>query len=285
LAVGLVRKIMNLCRAWAEAAKRRFRLCGTKGREASVPETMTEEEKLAQAWLQSRGYAAEFEPEIVKEGRSPDFRARGSAEPNSLWAEVKTLDPEDVSVVMGRAANIIHATSLPGNLRGFATVFVNGVTRDQSVRYVLKLFAEHAPKYKNETVRLIFTQQAPDAKGLRRVDAGSLTPPELFWIRGAGDQKFAVPPGVLEDGLSMVTVHEGGVDRTVAAFHLFEWTAPLDCALVAKLDPTEHPLSVHPMGGGFVSVGSRVLKAIESANGQIKNGCRYHKAPGMGGYR
>jgi len=241
---------------------------------------MTDEEKLAEAWLKARGYVPEFMPSVVVEGRSPDFLAIGSAAPLAVWAEVKTLEPEDVSTVMGRAWEIIHAASLPADLNGHATLYVNSETRDQSVRSLLKLFAEHAPKHRSENVRLVFIQQTPDATGMRRIDFNDGEIPERFWMRGASDKMLGVPPGVL-DGFRVATITENGSSRTIEAYKLFDWHAPIDCALVATLNQKDLPLSICPMGGGFVSVAPRVANALESANGQIRNGCRYLQAPGI----
>jgi hypothetical protein len=246
-----------------------------------MPDAMTDEEQLAAEWLMSRGYDPEFQSKIVTKGRSPDFLGRRSADPNALWAEVKTLEPESVSIVMGRAWEIIKASVLPADLRGFATLWVNGGTRDQSVHSLLKLFSEHAEKHRAENVRLIFIQQNADTGGIRRVDFSNTVPPNRLWIRGAGDQLAAVPPGVLEDSFAIGTINERGILRSSEAFKLFDWQAPLDCALVATLNPTDHPFSIHPMGGGFVSVAPRILNALESANGQIRNACDYLPAPGV----
>jgi hypothetical protein len=242
---------------------------------------MTDEERIAAEWLRSRGYEQEFQPKIVTQGRSPDFLAQSSAEPNAVWAEVKTLEPESVSVVTGRAWEIIKASALPSALRGFATLWVNGGTRDQSVRSLLKLFAEHAEKYRAESVRLIFIQQAADTGGIRRIDFNDVVPPDRFWVRGAGNQMAAVPPGVVENSFAVATTSEGSIQHTAEAFKLFDWHAPFDCALVATLNPQDHPFSISPMGGGFVSVAPRVLNALESANGQIRNACNYLAAPGV----
>ncbi len=242
---------------------------------------MTEEERLAAEWLQSRSYETEFKPKIVTQGRSPDFIARSSAEPTALWAEVKTLKPESVSQVIGRTWEIIKASALPSDLRGFATLWVNRDTRDQSVRSLLKLFVEHVGKYKSENVRLIFIQQAPDTSGIRRIDFNNTMPPDRFWIRGAGDQMAAVPPDVVENSFAVATTSMDGVQHTAEAFRLFDWHAPFDCALIATLSPQDQPFSISPMGDGAVSVAPRVLNALESANGQIRNACNYLPAPGI----
>lgn len=241
---------------------------------------MTDDEKLAQAWLRARGYTPEFSPAIVTEGRSPDFLAHSSGEPPAVWAEVKSLEPEAVTVTMGRAWEIIRAFSLPAELRGHATLWVNECTRDQSVRALLKLFTEHAEKHRGQNVKLAFVQQNADTAGMRRIDFEDGEVPFRFWIRGAGDQLAAIPPGEL-DSFRIGKLSERGESRSLEAFRLFDWQASFDCALVATLDNGKLPLSISPMGGGFVSVATRVHNALDSANGQIKNACRFLEAPGI----
>jgi hypothetical protein len=245
-----------------------------------MPDEMTNEEKFAQAWLRSRGYDADRDVSIIREGRKPDFIAKA---PAPLWGEVKALDMEDSMIAIGDAATVIKSVTIPSGLTGFATLFVNAGSREQSIRAILKLFAEHGPKYQGSEVTLIFTQQETGVKGIQRVDFNSAMPPKRLWIRGPGNGKFSAPPGEIEDGLAIATITRSGKTEDLEAFRLFEWgtNAQLDCALVAKLRPNDHPLSISPMSGGTATIGARVLKALENANGQIKNACKYLEAPGV----
>lgn len=245
-----------------------------------MPAEMNDDERVAEAWLKSQGYHPEFTPAIVKEGRSPDFLARNSEPPPAVWAEVKSLEPEAVTVTMSRAWEIIRAFGLPQDLKGHGTLWVNEGTRDQSVRALLKLFSEHAEKHRGQTVKLAFIQQTADTTGIRRIDFDDGDTPIRFWIRGAGDELAAIPPGEL-DGFRVGKLHQRGEMQSLEAYRLFDWHAPFDCALVATLDDSRLPLSISPMGGGFVSVAARVHNALDSANGQIKNACRFLEAPGV----
>ena len=246
-----------------------------------MPDSMNDDERLAEGWLKSRGYTPEFKPAIITKGKSPDFLAQANVNPALVWAEVKTIDPEAVTTVMGRASDIIHEASLPDGLRGHGTMHVNANTRDQSVRSLLRLYAEHAPKYRDKRANLTFIQQTPDIGGMRRVDFLDEVIPEHIWARGAGDGKIGLPGGILESGMRMATIRDGSAVREIPAYHLFDWNAPINCALTVSINSMDHPLSIGPMGGGFVSVASRVLNAVEYANGQIRNACKYLNAPGV----
>ena len=79
-------------------------------------------------------------------------------------------------IAIGEAATVIKSVTVPDDLHGHATLFVNAGTRQQSIRAVLKLFAEHGPKYKGETAKLIFTQQVPKVKSVQRVGFNGVAP-------------------------------------------------------------------------------------------------------------
>jgi len=243
-----------------------------------VAEPTTEHERIVAAWLRSRGYDPEFNPAVVTKGRNPDFFARGATQPKAIWAEVKTIEPEDVTLAMGRAWEVMRSATLPTGLHGHGTLYVNDLTRDQSVRSVLNLFANNVESYRGERVRLVFIQQVADKKGVKRLSFTDQALPERFWIRGAGEHKYGVCPGVLDDGLRMATLPDG---LEVPAFHLFDWHEKADCTLVATLDPDRLPFNIHPMGGGFVSMGDRARNALETANRQIRNACKFQQAPGI----
>jgi hypothetical protein len=242
---------------------------------------LSEEEQLAETWLKSRGYAPDFQSKIVLKGRSPDFLATGPGVMPSIWTEVKKLERETVNDAMDRAFDIIHETELAKDIQGHAALWVNGATRDQSVRGLLKLFIEHAPKYRGQHVRLGFVQQQPDVGGLRRIDLNDCAIPEHFWIRGAGELAAAVPLGMAEESFQTATITERGTTRISKVYEAFEWNANFNCALAATLKPGDLPLTINPMGGGFVSVTSRIVTALESANGQIRNACDYQPVPAV----
>ena len=245
-----------------------------------MPNKTTEEEQLASTWLQSKGFKPEFEPAIVAQGRRPDFLAKSTAAEPYVWAEVKTLDPEIVTTNMRRAADIITQTTLPDGLLGYATMYVNENTKDQSIRAVLKLFAEHAPKYRDKRAKLVFIQQAHDISGMRRIDILDSEIPEHFWVRGAGQGPIGAPPGVLEDLFRLATVWDGRPPSEVRAYNIFSGS-DANCTIAAHLNEDDHPLRISPMGGGIVDVASRILQAVESANRQIRNACKYLSAPGV----
>jgi hypothetical protein len=55
---------------------------------------------------------------------------------------------------------------------------------EQSVRWVLKAFVQHAPKFADQKVVLAFVQQNRDGRDVRRAEVGACVR-EMLWVRGA----------------------------------------------------------------------------------------------------
>jgi hypothetical protein len=242
---------------------------------------MSQDERRAMIWLEAHGYECAFEPMTVAAGRKPDFFARGPNDPKTLWVEVKSLDPEDVSIARAMAWDVAHATALPEGLTGYGMIHVDEDTREQSVRSVLNMFIRHAPTYREQKIKLFFVQQNVNSREMRRVEFRDKQPPEIFWFRGADERKLSVPIGEFEDGLRMATIINDGIEETLEAYNLFDWNERFECALVAHLEPLDNHFSISAMGGGDVTVGDRVRSKVEDANRQIKNANNYVSAPGI----
>src|SRR5262245_61602710 len=126
-----------------------------------------EEEALAEAWLRAQGYTA-TRPTWLPPGRSPDFWAESVtlAQP-PLWAEVKSIDLDDSTAALSRFRSVIALAKIPPDLRGHGIVRIEPHAVEQSVRWVLKAFAQRAPKFAGQKVVLAFVQQRRDGRDVR----------------------------------------------------------------------------------------------------------------------
>lgn len=106
-----------------------------------------EEEARAKAWLRAQRYTPS-RPTWLPHGRNPDFWAESATlVPANLWTEVKSIDPDDSTAALSRFHSIIASAKIPPGLRGHAMVNIEPHAVEQSIRWVLKAFAQHAPKF------------------------------------------------------------------------------------------------------------------------------------------
>lgn len=241
-----------------------------------------EEEGWAEAWLQARGYTAS-RPTWLPRGRNPDFWAESATlAPPHIWAEVKSIDPDDSTAVLSKFWPIVSSASIPPGLNGHGIVHIEPHASEQSVRWVLKMFARYAPNFSGKRVLLAFVQQSREGGVVRRAEVDAPVP-EILWMRGASSGPLHPPLGVCENGSALTRViHRGGEERTGKAFEFFEWTGSTECSLVVSLDPTDRPLrSFGSMSGGSGQTRDRAVRALEDANGQLKTACITREAPGL----
>lgn len=249
-----------------------------------MPTRLSDDERLVGDWLCKLGYEPEHEPAVVESGRRPDFLAIArspTAIPDAFWAEVKSLQPDNSAIVQSKLWPLLKILTVPSGLYGHATLHVTEVTKEQSVRALVKMFFGKAVAHASEPVCLIFIQQCSGKADIRysEVDGPII---QKVWARGAGDGKISVPVGTIENAQALVTWEQDGKSQTQRAFKIFDWVLPFDCALVANINPVDHPLdSISSMSSGSSNVPARTLSALEAANSQLRNAYGFRAAPGV----
>jgi hypothetical protein len=143
------------------------------------------------------------------------------------------------------------------------------------------MFYGKAIAHASETVSLIFVQQCSAKTDIRYFEVqGPIV--EKVWARGAGNGRIAVPIGTIENTQAMVTWEQDGNLQAQPAFKIFDWNLPFDCALVAKIDPADRPLtSISSMSSGSSNISIRTVSALEDANSQLRNAYGFRTAPGV----
>lgn len=244
--------------------------------------TRDEDEARAEAWLRAQGYEP-ARPEWLPPGKNPDFWAESLIHtPHGIWAEVKSIEPDDSTAAMGRFASIIGSARIPPNLYGHAMVHLEPHAVEQSVRWVLKAFAARSPEFSGKNISLMFLQQTRDCTQEYRVDIDSETPMTV-WARGTG---LPLNPGtaIQEDALYATArvTRPDGTEITGPAYRFFEPRFPMQCALVARLRPGGPKLAdIAYMCGGSGQTRERTARVIEGANGQIKTACMTRDTAGI----
>jgi len=249
-----------------------------------MPADPSGDERLVRDWLSQRGFEPEYEPPLVSSGRQPDFlvTARShQATPGVFWAEVKSLQPDSTSLALSKSWPILKSLRVPQKVHGHAMLHVTEMTREQSIRALVRMFYGKAIAHASETTSLIFVQQCSAKTDIRYFEVqGPIV--EKVWARGAGDGRIAVPIGTIENTQAMVTWEQDGNPRTRPAFKVFDWNLPFDCALVAKIDPTDRPLtSISSMSSGSSNISIRTVSALEDANSQLRSAYGFRSAPGV----
>jgi hypothetical protein len=246
---------------------------------------LSADECLVRDWLRERGYPEpEYEPRIVADGRRPDFLASTSnpvVTPNLLWAEVKSLQPDNTAIGLAKISHILRGLDIPKGINGYAILHVTEASREQSVRALVKMFISKVHAYASEQVRLIFVQQASERTDVRHAEVqGQIA--EKVWVRGAGDRRIAVPTATIEDDFALTTHEIDGRFQTLPAFRVFDTQTSFDCALVANINPNDLPLtSISSMSAGSSTLSGRALRALEEANSQLRNAFTFKGAPGV----
>jgi hypothetical protein len=241
-----------------------------------------DEEARAKAWLHAQGYIGS-RPTWLPRGRNPDFWAESATlAPPHLWAEVKSIEPDDSTAALSRFRSVIASAKIPPGLRGHGMVYIEPHAIEQSVVWVLKAFARHAPKFADQKVVLAFVQQSRDGRDVRRAEVDASVP-EILWVRGADIGPMHPPIGVCKESFAPARVfHPGGEKRVGKTFEFFDWTGSTECSLVARIDPAGRPLDgLTSMSGGSGQTRDRTVRALEDANGQIKTACVTRDAPGI----
>jgi hypothetical protein len=195
---------------------------------------------------------------------------------------VKSIDPDDSTAALSRFHSVIASAKIPPSLHGHGMVYIEPHAVEQSVRWVLKAFAQHAPEFADQKVVLAFAQQSRDGRNVRRAKIDASVP-EMLWVRGADTGPMRLPIGVCNESFAPAKVfYPGGEERIGKTFQFFEWTGSIECSVVARLDPADRPLdSLTSMSGGSGQTRDRTERALEDANGQIKTACMTDAAPGI----
>ncbi|NWG55053.1 MAG: hypothetical protein HXY28_15185 [Hydrogenophilaceae bacterium] len=243
--------------------------------------TREEDEARAEAWLVQQRYAPS-RPTWLPAGRNPDFWAEAATlAPPHLWAEVKSIDEDDSTAALVRAQGILARTEIPPQLHGQAVLNVEPNAIEQSILWVLKAFAEHAPRFANQKVVLAFVQQTREGRDVRRAEIAS-NPPEFLWVRGAGEAPMHRPIRVCEQHYADAKViYPRGSVRVGKTYEFFEYVGH-EASLVVRLDPQDRPLDhIASMSGGSTQTRERATRALEDANSQIKAACETRAAPGI----
>lgn len=240
-----------------------------------MTDATTEEERLAAAWLEERGYLPERPTWLPKERRNPDFWAAPAIAENlePLWCEVKSIDPDDSTLALHNFSKFVTATPIPPGLTGSATLNIEPHAIEQSVRWALDMFGKLAARYAGQQINLAFVQQTKGGTDITRVEIGGDNP-AIVWVRGAGKEALRPPLRICDDYHAPATLIRDGIERAGEVYQFFDWSVPSQCALVVRLDRDKPPLTrIHSMSGGADQTRDRAASAIEDANRQIKAAC------------
>lgn len=244
--------------------------------------TSDKEEARAEAWLRAQGYEPS-RPTWLPPGRNPDFWTESTAlAPQSIWVEVKSIDPDDSTAAMEKFSKLISSARPPSGLNGHAILQIEADTVEQSIRWVLKAFAARGQTFAGKKVSLAFIQQMRDSDQEYRIDIDS-EPPMVIWARAS---ELPLDPGTVvrdEAIFASARVHKpNGSEITGPAYQFFEPRHPTQCALVVRLDPADRVLEhVNFMCAGSGQTRERTARVLESANGQIKAACATRDAAGI----
>lgn len=235
-------------------------------------------------WLKGQGYDSE-RPTWLPEGqRNPDYWATAAnLLPPSLWVEVKSIEEDGGIAALARFNSIIREFEIPKGLHGQAVLNIESHAIEQSVRWVLKMFAQQAPKYANQKVTLAFVQQNRDGRTIRRAEVAA-SPQEIVWARGDADGGMSPPLNVCKKSFAETKVfYAANTEKTGKTYEFFDWNASKECSLVANLDPEGRDLdSIASMSGGDSNPRrERIIRAIEDANSQIKIASATRAAPAI----
>ena len=260
---------------------------------ATMSNTLDEEE-LAKAWLRERGYECFRPTELSRDHRAwlphrekgqenPDFWAEsGLHEPNGLWAEVKTIAPDDWEEALTKFSRSIDSVRIPDGLRGWAHMRLHPDAIEQSVQSVLKNFESYSPSFVGQKILLVFLQKTRDCRQEYQVDIAAETPIKI-WARA---EKLPLNPGFwLKDHLWYAPAQlrtPDGRFLTGPTFQFFSGNKDGQCVLEVHLDPEREPLdSFAVSSGGRGQATDRTVKHLKKANRQIKTACKTCDAPGV----
>ena len=256
--------------------------------------TTLDEEELAKAWLRERGYQCFRPTELSPDHRAwlphkekgqenPDYWAASELhDPNGLWAEVKSIAPDDWEEALEKFSLRVHSFRIPDNLRGWAHMRLHPNAIEQSVRSVLKNFERYSPAFVGQKISLIFLQQTRDCRQEYQVDIEAETPIRIwaraehlplnsgFWLK---DQLWHAP--------ARVRTPEGKI-HTGPTYQFFGGNKDGQCVMEVHLDPQREPLdSIALFSGGQGQATGRTVRNLKDANSQIKTACKTCNAPGL----
>lgn len=242
------------------------------------------EEKLVDDWLRARRYVPQYEPDFIpKENERPDFWTESNrATPSKLWVEVKHLAEDAISAALSRAVKVSRMIKIPDGLRGYARLDVNDRSQEQSIRSVLNLFRQHAPRFVGQKVRLAFVHQTLGSAAIRRAELRS-DARQYLWVKGEPTGLLAAPHEFCEDATQQITCWSAeGVEFEAPAYNVLNWSDDYQCALVIDLDPGGDVIDSFGAGaGGSRDVTPRAIQALKKANSQLRSGVQHRVAPGL----
>jgi hypothetical protein len=243
-----------------------------------------EEEARAEAWLRAQGYTASRPTWLPATLKNPDFWATNDMlAPPNLWAEVKSIDPDDSTAVLGKYRDLIRAARIPPGLHGHAMMHLDPGAIEQPLRWALNCLKTRSLPYANTKISLIFIQQTRSAEQEYRIAIDS-NPPTVIWAR-AEVLPLPLPAQIGSetlDAMAQLTTPDGR-KSTARAYNFFNPGSAMQCALIVRLDPEDRPLGgIACMSGGSGQACGRMIQALEAANRQIKAACAADRpAPGL----
>lgn len=241
-----------------------------------------DDEALVAAWLKRQTYSPS-RPDWLPPGKNPDYWAENlQLDPAHLWVEVKSIEPDDSTATLARYSALIQDAPIPQGLRGHAMIQLEPGAVEQSVRWALRSFRERTPAYAGRRATLIFLQQ--DRQAVTEFFFTVEADPQItVWARASA---LPLDPGtaintddLMRDARARLL---DGSEVAGPAYRFFEPREPMDCALVARLDPDGKEISsISSMCSGVGQTRERTARAVETANRQIKKACAVRDAAGV----
>jgi hypothetical protein len=244
--------------------------------------TRDEEEAQAASWLRAQGYIPS-RPNWLPPGKNPDFWAESATvTPPQLWAEVKSIGPNDSTAALTKFSSVIGNAQIPEGLRGHAMMHLDPYAVHQSVQWSLTRFKTSSKPFAGKKITLMFVQKTKQAKKEYRVEMDGEVP-LVVWAR-ADELPFNFANRISFDMLhANACVHApDGTKMIGPAYKFFDTQLPLQCALVVRLDPQDKVLDrINLMSSGIGQTRERTARVLKDANAQIKAACATQRAPGI----
>ena len=241
------------------------------------------EEARAEAWLRQQGYTPSRPDWLPPGQKNPDFWAENvNLDPPQFWAEVKSIAPDDFIAVMEKFSGLIETAQIPPDLCGRAMMELHPGAIEQSVRWVLKNFANRSAAYVGKEVTLVFLQQTRKSEKEYHLEIHAERP-TLIWAR-ANELPLPLPMGLrdyVRGGTARMCTPDG-LEITKQRYEFAQSGREMQCALVVRLNPRDRVInSIGCSSGGSGQTDKRTFSAVKEANSQIKKACSVRDAPGL----
>jgi hypothetical protein len=236
----------------------------------------------AATWLRSLGYDPEPEPTWVSSGRKPDFFARST---DPLWAEVKTLDAPDEAQDFDWAWNDLHRRcEKSSDLVGILYVLIGTAYDEKTGKSAIAHVRRICDKSDAPSTQVVLIPREPDYARTVKLTYRSADGDEVVQ-RGPASTSTRYgfhpshPPSNWADRIHVEVTP--GEHFSVEAYDALEGNG--EPQLILLWEPSAKPLRI--MGGSgeaqWNRTMGRVRGAISDACNQLKNGQRFHEAPGL----